>query len=167
MKEIKLTKGAVALVDDADFEALNQYNWQLSANGYAVRNVYTPSAPGRKWSKGMEYMHHAVFGKAASGLYVDHIDRNKLNNQRNNLREATPSQSSLNTVRPNKTGQRGVYLDNRPNLSKRFYVRIRIGGKYIWGGRFKTFDEAVAAFNVLGQSDNAEFRKIHLNPITP
>lgn len=78
MKEIQLTKGAVALVDDEDFEYLSQWKWLL-----------TNQRAGRRQRIGAKnptfYMHRVVLG-AGYGDNVEHIDGNLLNNQRNNLR---------------------------------------------------------------------------------
>jgi hypothetical protein len=78
MKQIQLTKGAVALVDDSDFEALSALKWCLN-NGRASRRVNTGS------KQQQVYMHLLLLAEKGKGP-VEHIDGNKLNNQRANLR---------------------------------------------------------------------------------
>ena len=89
-KHISLTKGAVAIVDDSDFDRLTRMgSWCLSSNGYAVH--YTKTNGQRKTL----YMHRLIMD-APYDLQVDHIDRNRLNNQCSNLRFATRSQNQAN-----------------------------------------------------------------------
>lgn len=86
---IPLTQGKFALVDEADYEWLNQWNWQLS-NGYAVRSRRIP-----KGKRQAIYMHRVVCN-APIGTEVDHLDSDGLNNRRSNLRIATTSQNQRN-----------------------------------------------------------------------
>ena len=76
MKEIKLTKGKVAIVDNDDFEFLNIQKWYLSSHGYAV----TGKSP-------HQYMHR-IINKTPKNLLTDHINRNTLDNRKINLRNA-------------------------------------------------------------------------------
>ena len=89
-KEIPLTQGKVAIVDDADFDWLNQWKWHYAAAGYAAR-----AAGGRK-NRHILYMHRLITDAPAEA-HVDHRDHDGLNNRRNNLRIATPSQNRYNT----------------------------------------------------------------------
>lgn len=104
-------RGAVvgsALIDKDDLEFLNQWQWCLSPNGYAVR---FDTQQGRQI-----YMHRAVMGfKPGDGRLVDHSNRNRLDNQRENLREATPAGNSQNCgARAGSTSRyRGVSWDKR------------------------------------------------------
>lgn len=94
MKEIILTQGKVALVDDADFEWLNGWKWYAGKNGkifYAQRA--TPRIEGKKSSI---TMHVVILGKFPKGFISDHKDGNGLNNQRNNLRYVTRRQNIQN-----------------------------------------------------------------------
>jgi hypothetical protein len=82
MKTITLTKEFVTLVDDDMFQYLSQWRWYYS-NGYAYRRIN-----GKHFA-----MHHAIL--KTKGL-VDHIDGNKLNNRKGNLRPATHSTNAMN-----------------------------------------------------------------------
>lgn len=81
MKEIELTKGKVSRVSDEDFEELNRRYWQY-VNGYAMGQI--GKDPNRK-----RVMMHRVIMDAPAGMEVDHLDGDKLNNQRSNLRIVT------------------------------------------------------------------------------
>lgn len=86
-KRARKHKGRLALVDDADFEYLNQFNWYYQAkDGYAVRN-----------EDGKTILMHRAILNVPVGFEVDHTDNNGLNNQRSNLRIATHQQNLWNT----------------------------------------------------------------------
>jgi hypothetical protein len=91
---IPLTKGKLAIVDDADYHWLCQWRWVFSSNGYAMRTV-TDNGRRRFFQ-----MHRVIMG-AQPGQLVDHIDGNRLNNTRDNLRIVTHSQNNWNR-KPNR-----------------------------------------------------------------
>jgi hypothetical protein len=90
MKEIKLKNGKVVLVDDEDYDWLTKFNWSLSA-GYVVSG--RTSSTFRQMHLAIWWRHHKCF---TPNTVLDHIDRVKLNNQKINLREVTPSVSNYN-----------------------------------------------------------------------
>jgi len=115
MKEIPLTKGLVALVDDEDFEALSRFKWHVGGSrGYAMRGGF--------------YMHREIL-KPANGVHIDHVNGNPLDNRRANLRLATRSENQQNRRGANHdstSGFRGVYLNRR--LGK-WYGQVRFQGR--------------------------------------
>jgi hypothetical protein len=95
MKQIPLTKGQFALVDDEDYEHLNKFKWQA----YFAKNINNFYAVSGKWNgKNMTNfrMHRIIMNVKNSKIFVDHKDHNTLNNQRSNLRLATPLQNQAN-----------------------------------------------------------------------
>jgi len=87
MKELKITllRGESTIVDDSDFCIVSQYRWYLN-NGYAVSRI-----------KGIAtYMHVFLIGKAPGCHHIDHINRNKLDNRRANLRIVTAAENLRN-----------------------------------------------------------------------
>src|SRR6266513_4663456 len=89
MKKIKLTKGKYALVDDVDFEWLNQWKWHITTNRYASRTLWP--------SKKDVYMHRIILN-AQKGQEVDHINRDPLDNRRSNISLCTHAQNMANKV---------------------------------------------------------------------
>jgi hypothetical protein len=107
LKTIPLTKGFETVVDDADFDFLSRWSWRaLVTNGkvYAIRSV-----PGRT------FLMHRVILKLKAGQFVDHHDRDGLNNTRNNLRPCTQSQNVANSSihKNNTSGFKGVSFYKR------------------------------------------------------
>jgi hypothetical protein len=97
MRKIKLTKGLWALVDDEDFERINQFKWYASLESrgtkfYAVRWVYPP---GEKRYK--ERMHHRILcikpEELKPLLVVDHVNHDSLDNQKSNLEIVTQEEN--------------------------------------------------------------------------
>lgn len=144
MTVIKLTKGARAIVDPEDYNRLSQYKWYLSSSGYAVRTVYKDD--GIRWMGKMP-MHREIMGNPPYGVYVDHINHNRLDNRRSNLRLCTPQENSLNRSlnRNNTLGFRGVYRDHR-KIKRPYFAQIVRDGKKKTIGSFTTPEEAYAAY---------------------
>ena len=112
MKQIQLTQGQVALVDDEDFERVNAVNWCASRQGkygrfYAVRFTQAACKRTKHW------MHRLVM-KCPDGLFVDHIDGNGLNNCKQNLRVVTFEENAKYAA--SKTNGRGYPLPKEISL---------------------------------------------------
>jgi hypothetical protein len=139
MKEIELTQGFVTIVDDDDYENLIQYKWGI-VNGYAVHGKRL-SNPRRMVS----IMMHRLITGAADDMVVDHIDRNKLNNVKSNLRVVTQSKNLHNSgpSKNNTTGFKGVHFHKK---AKKFMASICINRKVTYLGLFKTAEEAHDAY---------------------
>lgn len=126
------------LCDPEDWEKLKGLKWCKNKQGYAQ----TTTRGGRKGSKSVTF-HTAVMGKK-DGRVIDHINRNKLDNRKENLRYATRAENAINSKKSNSaTGVRGVYVDNRKK--KKYLARIRANGKNTHLGMFYTAEEAKKA----------------------
>ena len=134
MAEIILKSGEVVLVDDADYPWLSHWKWKRHRNGYACRTGY-------KNKKYILVLMHRQIMEPPYGLEVDHINRNKLDNRRVNLRCVTRSENNFNRPAQSNNrsgGHKGVCLDRGRMLWKAAYGKVLLG-------RFSTFDEAVNA----------------------
>jgi hypothetical protein len=146
VKEVKLTNGKVAFVDDEDYERViaagNWYETELRAGGrtYAYKHF------GPKYRRRKVYLHTFILGSDGdTGLDTDHEDGNGLNCQRFNMKMKTRSANNLNNhnIRSdNKSGRRGVYFDQR---FQRWKAEIKIDGKKFGLGSFYSFNDACTA----------------------
>lgn len=141
MKEIELTKGKKAMVDDEWYPVLSKFKWHThNTNGkwYAVRTV------GKK-GRSVVFMHRYIT-MAPSGRVVDHIDGNGLNNQESNLRVVIPKANYYNRKiqSNNKTGFKGVCWDKDRG---KYMASISLNHKAINLGRYETAEEAAKAYN--------------------
>lgn len=145
VKEIPLTKNQVTLVDDLDFEYLNQWKWRAFKprnTFYAVREQHIGTVEGKRIRKGI-YMHRLIMNPNSTEL-IDHIDGNGLNNQRKNLRIVTPRQNSQNRANfISRSKYVGVTWDTQKNKWK---AHIQIKGKYNHIGYFADEKEAGNAY---------------------
>lgn len=152
MKEIELTQGKVTLVDDEDFEYLNQFNWyaaKFKNTFYAQRGICV----GKRIN--IIKMHRVIMSTPI-GLDVDHIDGLGLNNQRINLRNCTRSQNSMNQKpRLNCSSKyKGVTWNKRDKV---YNARIIINYKKIDLGYFTNEAEAALAYNFKAKELFGEF----------
>lgn len=144
MKEIPLTRGLVALVDDEDFETLNQHRWCATLKRYtwvACRGVW------KDGKTAIEYMHRTIL-KAPAGTLVDHKNGSGLDNQKQNLRLCTIAQNNCNRNRmqsTNTTGYRGVTRRSDRRSGKIWRAEIWHNNKKIHIGVYDSIDAAVAA----------------------
>ena len=157
MKEIKLyNSNMVALVDDEDYALVAKYRWRLN-QGYA----YSVTQGSRKSRKSIK-MHRLVLNLTNPKISVDHIDNNKLNNTKTNLRICTSSQNSRNTIKRSNTKCRykGVSYDARRKKNP-WYARIRYNYKYIHIGCFSSEEEAALAYNEKAKELFGEFANLN------
>lgn len=148
MKKIKLTQGKYTIVDDEAFEYLNKFKWCLHSTGYAVRNLPRDNKPRKQ-----VLMHRIIIGDIP-GLEVDHIDGNRLNNQKNNLRICNRLQNSLNRKRQsnNKSGFKGVSFHKG-----KFRSVIQINKQYIHLGSFGNKIDAFKKYKEAAKMLHGEF----------
>lgn len=137
MKEIKLTQGKTAKVDDEDYEWLSQWKWYY-AKGYAARYDITKS------SKTL-YMHREIM-KCPDNIQVDHINLDRSDNRKENLRTCTNKENTRNSgkQRNNTSGYNGVTFRKDNN---KWRARIKVDGKIIHLGDFNEKHSAAEAYD--------------------
>ena len=154
MKMLPLTKERVAFVDDCDYDYLNSYKWCSHCLGYAKRNRKKSDSPG----PGTILMHRVVLELMGFVDFpqADHIDGDKLNNTRDNLRVVTNRQNNMNRgiLRNNTSGFSGVSFYK--NLGK-WRAKIKINGKCTHLGYFANKQDAIAARKQATESVFGEF----------
>lgn len=161
MKKIALTKSKFALIDDKDFDFLMQWKWCFSG-GYAVRRRKKTEYSTTEKS---QFIHmHRVINNTPAGLLTDHIDRDKLNNQRCNLRNATDTQNVINKTSGNrKSKYRGVTMPKRNGGTQKYIAQIVSNKKYYLLGEFYTEVDAAKAYNKAAAELHGEYA--YLNAI--
>jgi hypothetical protein len=136
MKELPLKNGGTTIVSDEDYERLSAFTWTKTNRGYASRG------------SGSKVMHKYILSPK-DGFEVDHINRDKLDNRRENLRYVTHKENMQNytPVAWTKTSKyRGVFKES---ASGQYRVNIRIdNNKKLYVGRFKDEIDAALAFDI-------------------
>jgi len=151
--EIKLTRGYKSIIDDCDIDLVSGYSWNASDDG--AGNVRAMSSTGGRKNRKTIHMARLILN-APNGMYVDHINRNTLDNRRKNLRLCTPGQNMCNRrIQSNNTsGYRGVTWDRQ---KKKWAARLKHGGKSIHLGRFDDKELAAKAFDEAAKKLRGEF----------
>jgi hypothetical protein len=157
---IELANGrGTAIVDAEDFPNVNQFKWYLDDNGYANRPAVT--ADGRRTKM---YLHREV-NKTPSGMRTDHIDRNRLNNTRRNLRDASSAQNNANASKRtnSRSKYKGVSKVTSSKRNKCWRARFQLGDMFICQ-YFYTELEAAHAWNEMAKQYMGEYAL--LNDVT-
>jgi hypothetical protein len=140
--------------EDAD---LREVVW-CSDNGYACRTCNSETGKRTKYKAHRIVLARKLGRPVTSDEICDHINRNILDNRRENLRLVTHYENTLNQKpRNSRSGARGVYHDKRRNV---YTARFRFRGKIITAGSFGTIPEAKIAL------DEA-LRKLGIDPVIP
>lgn len=160
MKEIPLTQGKFALVDDEDFEFLSQWKWQAVKKDndkfYAARAVWIPEMKGSI----RIYMHRVLLGIPGINIEGDHADGNEMNNQKYNLRIATSSQNKAN--RPSQINASSKYLGvSWIRKRKKWQAQICKNRTHCFIGYFENEADAAKAYNKKALELHGEFAKLN------
>ena len=139
MRKIKLTQGKFALIDDEDYDWLNQWKWHATKEKHGVS--YACRIVQKNKVIRMVIMHRLV-AKTPVGLQTDHINHNGLDNRKKNLRSVTASENQLNRKGPqsnNTSGFIGVSWDQK---SQKWRAEIKRNKKTTFVGHFPTKEDA-------------------------
>lgn len=125
---------AFAIIDTEDLEKVSSFRWYQAGEGYVVTRLK---------SRKLLYLHQLILGYR-EGLQNDHINRYKLDNQKNNLRFCTRNQNAYNTGlrSDNISGYKGVRWRER---DKKWVAQIKVKGKDYHLGYFDILEDAVNA----------------------
>lgn len=163
MKEIPLTRpiGAVALVDDEDFEAVMKWPWW----GWKPKRskvMYACLATGNADPSVSRYMHLFIMGAPPPGRVCDHVNGVGLDNRRCNLRWATPTQNGWNehARRGGCSAYKGVSRTGRSRV-RPWIAQIRAGGTVRYIGSYATELEAALAYDQVARALRGEFANLN------
>lgn len=154
MKKLKLSNGMYSLLDDQDYLWASEYRWMGRPYHSGWRVCREESRTGKTI-----YLHREIT-KAPTGLEVDHVDGNGLNNTRTNLRVCTHSENGKNRrVNQNsKSGYKGVVW--REHAGK-WQANITVDKKRIYLGYHDTPEQAAQAYDLASKQYHGDFA--HLN----
>ena len=135
-KQIPLSQGKFATVDDADYDWLARNKWSYDPKGYAMRRSANVTI----------YMHRVVLN-ASGPVVVDHVNGDGLDNRRENLRIVTAAQNNYNRhpEKRSKTSRyKGVSLNRKSN---RWQAHIKKGDERRYLGLYDSEQDAARAYN--------------------
>lgn len=150
MKKIKiLNQNLYALVDNEDYQWLKKYTWYSHNQGYITTAINNKTL-----------LIHRLIMKPKDGLIVDHINQNKLDNRKSNLRIGTQSQNLANQKKKRGTSSiyKGVSFDKSRD---KWQSKIRIAKKMISLGRFKEERHAAMAYDIWAKDYYGEFARLN------
>lgn len=163
MKKIPLTQGYFALIDDDDYQLVNQYRWSINKHintNYAVTNIILPDGSRKTW-----FRMHRLIMIPNDDQAIDHIDGNGLNNTRDNLRLCVASQNKANTLKQEKyknkkttSKYKGVSWHKR---DKKWTAQIGFNRKLIHLGYFDNETEAAMTYNKAARLYFGEFARLN------
>jgi len=166
LRKVDGTVRAHAIVDDEDYERVNKLKWSCGTNGYASNGVYIRGS-GRKNQKMKCTTMHRFILRPKKGEYVDHINGDKLDNRKINLRICTQSQNCCNCKittsvmgKETSSGFKGVCFDKGRGLWESYIWKNR---KKYHLGRFEHEEDAADQYNIAAQIFFGEFS--YLNPV--
>lgn len=136
MKKIRISQGKKVIVDDEDYERVSEWKWSFHHSGYVVRG------------KPQISLHRFVMN-APKGVFVDHINRNRLDNRKENLRLATNRQNQFNSLKNDGVHWRGD--------REAWIVRMNVDGHKKYIGYFRDKKDAEEARRQASLKYHGEF----------
>jgi hypothetical protein len=149
--EVLLTKGAVAIINDEDYEIVSKYKWCVTKHGNSFCAQTNVRIDGKRKTLRM----HQLIMEAKGGQFVDHINGNGLDNRRENLRFCTNAQNQMNQrTTKNISGYKGVFWYPRYN---KWISKICYNKKEYFLGYFTDKIEAAKAYDAKAEELFGEF----------
>ena len=140
---VVLASGEMAYVDCEDVSLVSDHGWALHKDGYAHARI-----------NGRLILMHRYIMSAKAGEITDHINRNRLDNRKDNLRLCTLSQNGQNACkRTNRNRFKGAYRNRRGWWD----ARIRVNKKQLFLGSYPSEEDAAIVYNVAAQIFHGEF----------
>lgn len=158
-KEIPLTRGLVALVDDEDYDLVKDISWSASSVKYGGRCYARRWVPGTGATQGM---HALLTGYALT----DHINGNGLDNRRANLREATHAENCRNRRKGSRNTSGFIGVSWHTQRGK-WRAQIKVQGRTRSLGMFLDPEDAARAYDAAAREHFGEFAAQNFQEGTP
>ena len=159
-RKIPLTRRMYAIVDPDDYYRLSEYKWHVSGAGYdkyyAVRK-----GPNKNGTRGEMVQMHREVANTPEGLLCDHINGDRLDNRKANLRPATCTQNVRNskkTSSPAYSKYKGVTYRSR---SRKWVAMIYLSRRQVFLGSFDAEIQAAKAYDKAAKKHFGEFAKLN------
>jgi hypothetical protein len=140
MREIPLTDGKFAIVDDKDFEWLSRWDWFVKKDS---RTYYARRQSSRTLGKPLTISMHALILGKIPGYQIDHINGDGLDNRRCNLRHVTHRQNCQNIHTPKYSKYPGVTWSKN---KQKWQADMWVNKRKTTLGRFKNEHDAFMAY---------------------
>jgi hypothetical protein len=151
MREIPLSNGGVALVDDGDYERAARHRWHRHPKGYVQATI-----------GGKPIMLHRFIDETPPGFEVDHANRDKADHRRANLRRCMHAQNIANRGKTRGTSRhKGVHWSS---ARQKWYAQIQARGKKFFLGRFADETTAARAYDSAAVRLFGEFALLNAKP---
>lgn len=138
---VPLTQDQFSIIDKIDYDSVKSFVWHTTAQGYAATRI-----------NGKVVLLHRFISRPEGGLVTDHINGDRLDNRRGNLRNITQLQNTWNYSNESKI----TNIKNITRRNKRWIVRMYIDYKEVWLGSFPTLEEAIEARNAAYRKHRGE-----------
>jgi hypothetical protein len=138
---LDLPRGFRCVIDDSDWPAVSRLTLYAGTNGYVYFSTWVNG-------KSNPRTLHGFLMNPPTGMHVDHINGDKMDNRRSNLRVVTPSLNQLNRKSlnaNNRSGIRGVQHVPRLSRVRPWRAQITVNRVNIHLGMFSTEGDAIAA----------------------
>ncbi|WP_169426548.1 AP2/ERF family transcription factor [Curvibacter lanceolatus] len=156
MVNFKTRCGTEFYIDEDIFQEICKFTWRVSKDGYIFRKTTIGGKKGRNLM-----LHRVVLRQSDPTKLVDHIDGNKLNNLRSNLRIASKGENTCNQMKTSNTSSqfKGVTLLKK----NKWRAQIQINKKRFYLGEHDNEHDAAHAYNKAAIRLHGDFAR--LNPV--
>lgn len=151
---IPLTKGKVATVDKKDYKYLKQWKWYCDVCGYAARSAIID---GRK----SRVIMHRVIAKTPEDMCTDHINMDRLDNRRKNLRIVNKSQNGMNRLvnKGREIPYKGVSFRKDSEKYRAYGTKDK---KRVWLGEYDNPIDAAKKYNKFAKRVYGEYANLNI-----